>query len=90
MDSEHRRPVAALSHGDERDGWGAGARKGKSDDLPDTTAPLHYSSLLPSNGDLAFAYVDFILSSNVVQHGKTDSLGRIVGNRGPHEPKAGI
>ena len=50
--------------------------------------PQYYSSLLRSMGELAFAYVDFIVSSVVVEYnaGRTDSLGDMMGNEGLHEP----
>ena len=47
MDGERRMPVAAGFHGDKRDGLGARARKGKSDDLPDTMQAISLLFVTP-------------------------------------------
>ena len=47
MDGEHGRLVAALFNGDERNGWGARVRKGRSNDLPDTIPPTSLPLVTP-------------------------------------------
>ena len=71
MDGERRRSVAALVHSDERNGRGAGARKGNSDDLPDTILATSLLFVLRFMGGLILAYVESIFSSVVAQGGGT-------------------
>ena len=65
VDGGRRRPVAALVHSDERNGRGAGARKGNSDDLPDTILATSLLFVLRFMGGLILAYVESIFSSVV-------------------------
>ena len=48
MDGEHGRLVAALFNGDERNGWGARVRKGRSNDLPDIKRTTSLLLITPS------------------------------------------
>ena len=69
MDGERCRLVVALSNGDEHSGWGAGVRKGWSNDLPDTIPPTSLPLVTPLIGGLVLAYIDSILSSVVARDG---------------------
>ena len=59
MDGERCRLVVALSNGDEHSGWGAGVRKGWSNDLPDIKRAT--SLFTPSNGWLGTCIGRFYL-----------------------------
>ena len=91
-DSERCRPVAALSHGDERDRWGAGARKGKSDGLPDTILVTSLLFVTPFQRWLGIFVRRFLPEfGRSARWGETaNSLRVTVGNGGSREPETGI